>query len=400
MNGNPTAFRDFLESHFKFSYWASRQHDGARRYPQVTPAYIYEALVFQVVLSLRSVLSLDLWLRAPYAPKLLPRRGKRRGSDSTFLRALAAWKPASTRRASYALHRMLRQWGGSRCTLSTGQEVALAVVDGSCFGGHWACALGFAGATWQPLDIEPYAQRGKELPAARALLDRAVCHLGAGFATHLLYDGLMAVKDDFKRARLRWGLHLVLKSKEVGLEPIASSLAAWQGCSDAQLRARGVEVARGVDSERGVAYVVAAQGGIRWQGLAWPLKVAWVHETALKGKRAGQTEPFWVLSTDENLGAEALREIAHRRWAIENQGFKTLNAVVGSKRAYLKNAKAREALLLIWGIGLTLANAFESWLAQQRGERGWGFKTTRRWLAWYVQWSAMDREMTKSGGSP
>ena len=73
---------------------------------------------------------------------------------------------------------------------------------------------------------------------------------------------------------------------------------------------------------------------------------------------------------------------------------------VGSKRAYLKNAHAREALLLVWGIGLTLANAFGLLLEQQRGGRGWGLKSTRRWLAWLVEWSAMSDEIERRGGSP
>jgi hypothetical protein len=400
MKESTVAFRCFVESHFELGLWAKRQRDGARRHPQVSAAYVFEALVHQAVLCLRSLLSLDLWLRAPHAAKLLPRAGKRRGSDSTFLRALARWKLSATRQASYALQRELRAKGWLDRRLGTGRVVRLAVVDGSCFGGFWACALGLAGALWQSLDIEPYAVRGKELPAARALLDRAVRQLGLGFATHLLYDGLMAVKKDFARARLRWGLHLVVKTTEQTLEPAASSRAAWSGCREAQLRALGVEVTRGVDAERGVSYVVCAQAGIEWDALAWPLKVAWVRETPLKGQRCGQTEEFWVLTTDESLCAEELREMAHLRWAIENHGFKALNAAVGSKRAYLKNAHAREALLLVWGIGLTLANAFGWWLEQQRGGRGWGLKSTRRWLAWLVEWSAMSDEIERRGGSP
>ncbi|MGD1017986.1 MAG: hypothetical protein ABSA12_01575 [Verrucomicrobiia bacterium] len=48
---------------------------------------------------------------------------------------------------------------------------------------------------------------------------------------------------------------------------------------------------------------------------------------------AGQTFEFWVLTTDESLRAAEMRELAHARWAIENNGFKHSNAVVGSKRA-------------------------------------------------------------------
>src|SRR5439155_15583309 len=121
---------------------------------------------------------------------------------------------------------------------------------------------------------------------------------------------------------------------------------------------------------------VGAQGGMRWEELVFPLKLAWVCETHLKGKYAGQSFEFWVMSTDESLGAEELRELAHARWAIENNGFKRTNAAVGSKQAYLKDAAAKEALLLLWGIGLALAEAFRLWLETQAAWRDWGVKKT------------------------
>ena len=69
--------------------------------------------------------------------------------------------------------------------------------------------------------------------------------------------------------------------------------------------------ARGVEADRGVTYRVCAQSGIQWDGLVEPLNVAWVQETPLKRPRAGQTEEFWVLTTDATLTAEKLREVAH-----------------------------------------------------------------------------------------
>jgi hypothetical protein len=170
------------------------------------------------------------------------------------------------------------------------------------------------------------------------------------------------------------------------------------------LRALGVEVVRGTDAARGVTYVIVRQHGIVWAGLALALNVAWVREPPLQGKRAGPTEEFWVLTTDESLRAEEMREVAHIRWTIENHGFKTLNALVGSpavRDAYLKNAHARHALLLIWSIGLTLLNAYTLELESQHGKKGWGLKITRwQWLAQWIEWSAIADEIEPSGGSP
>ncbi|MGH9556727.1 MAG: hypothetical protein ACRD2Y_12990 [Terriglobales bacterium] len=400
MVANAQAFRHFVQTQFQLSHWAARQRDDARRQPQITAAFIFRALVYQAVLCLDSLLSVDQWLRSPQARRLLEHTGRRSGSDTTLLRALGAWQLWRSRQAGYALHLWLRDQGWATRTLASGRRVKPAVVDGSCFGGMWAVALGFAGRVWQTVDVVRTHGRGHELAGARRVLGRARQRLGPGFATHVLYDGLMAVRKDFERARLQWDTHLVVKTTEESLEVVQSCRAAWCALADEALRALGVEVARGVDVERMVEYVVCAQSGIRWDGLAWPLVVAWVRETPLKGKRAGQTEECWVLSSDESLRAEELRELAHLRWAIENQGFKTLNASVGSKRAYLKDDHAREALLLIESLGLALVGAFEVWLTQQKGWRGWGVKKTRRWLGRCVEWTALEDEVLGCGGSP
>jgi len=191
--------------------------------------------------------------------------------------------------------------------------------------------LGFVGATRRMVDTVRRRRRGPELAGARRLLGRARRELGAGCATHILYGGLMAVRKDFQRARLQWDTQLVVKTEEQTLEVAQSCRAAWSGAAEAALRAVGVEVVRGVNAELNVGYVVCAQSGIEWEGLAWPLTVVWVRETPLKGKRVGQTEQFCVLSTDETLRAKQMRELAHIRWSVENQGFKTLNAGGGQQ---------------------------------------------------------------------
>jgi hypothetical protein len=106
---------------------------------------------------------------------------------------------------------------------------------------------------------------------------------------------------------------------------------------------------------------VCAQNGIRWDGLDEPLNVAWGQETPLKGPRAGQTEEFWVLTTDATLTAVELREVAHARWGIENLGFKATPAQVGSKLGYVRDARGKETLLLLWSWGLALLGAWQQW---------------------------------------
>jgi hypothetical protein len=397
-----SAFRQFVETEYKLSYWASRQQDRARRRPVVTPAAIFRAALGQGVWGLGSLLQLDQWLRTHGAQRFIGHApdARCRGSDSTLLRALGAWELERAREATYALHLWQRDQGRANRMLTSGRSVRLAVVDGSCFGGVWASVLGFAGAFYYSVDVERYAGRGHELAASRAVLARATERLGAGFATHLLYDGLMADRADFATARRQWGLHLVVKTSEQTLSLVADSRALWSAASPEQLRAAGVEVVQSVDEARAVSYTVCAQEGMRWEDLVFPLKLAWVRETHLKGKYADQSFEFWVMSTDESLGAAEMREMAHARWAIENNGFKRTNAAVGSKRAYLKDAAAKEALLLLWGIGLALQEAFRLWLETQAAWRDWGVKKTARWLSQCILWTGLEDEVLGCGGSP
>ena len=192
----------------------------------------------------------------------------------------------------------------------------------------------------------------------------------------------------------------------------ARNRSAWQGLTDEQLRAAGVEVVRGVDVERKLSYVVYAQSGtclptgkVRWEGLDEPLNVAWVREMALKGKRAGQTEPRhrvsgWVLTTDVTLRAVELREVAHVRWGIENLGFKASNAQVGGKLGYIRNPRVKETLLLLWGWGLALLGAWLGWLNQQPAWRQWGVRKTKALIGLVLTVTALGGEVSGCGGSP
>jgi hypothetical protein len=401
MVGDNQVFRQFAEVQYQFGWWLHRQRDTARRHPQVSAAQLALTVIAQVFFGLRSLLRVDQWLRTSLAVAWLRcATTGRRGSDTTLLKALGMWDRARLRQATYAVHLTLRDQGLCRTTLSTGKTVRLAIVDGTEMGGHRFSVLSVAGAVHHAVDVQPSRGRGHELADSRRLMARAVKRLGTGFATHLLYDGLMAVRKDFRRARWWWGMHLVVKTQEETLDVVQSCRAAWQRLDDEALRVAGVKVVRGVDAPRNVAYGVCAQGGIRWEGLDEPLNVAWVRETALKGKRAGQTEEFWVLTTDATLGAAELRTVAHARWGIENLGFKATNAQVGSKLGYIRNARVKETLLLLWSWGLALLGAWQWWLSQQPAWQQWGVRKTKALIGLVLTVTALGGEVSGCGGSP
>jgi IS4 transposase len=109
-----------------------------------------------------------------------------------------------------------------------------------------------------------------------------------------------------------------------------------------------------------VQYGVTTAGDSQWHGLT--LKVAHVIERFLKPKRGHpDISEFWVITTDEKLSAEDMRELAHLRWSIENRSFRRLNHLVRSKRHVTNNPHVREALLGLWFIGLNLFGLLLAW---------------------------------------
>ena len=382
---NALALRNFATIKYQIPLWADMQRDEARQEPQITAGTIFTAMVYRPTLGAKSWLQVDQKARLAPLKQLTGSTREMVVSDSTLSRVLPKWDLGPTRMASYALHQRLKQAGLATVELSTGRRVRLAVADGSDFGGHLKSVLGFAGKIYQAVDLEESDGRGHELVTSRALLMRAQEYLGPGFATHVLYDGLMADRIDFRFMRKVVKSHLVVKTREETLEIIQSSKQVWSSWPEDKLKRCGVEIVRGTDVERGIVYEVRAQSGIIWDGLEFPLNLAWVRETHLKGKYAGQTLEFWVITTDESLSAEELRELAHKRWAIENNGFKELNERLGSKAAYVKNPQAKQAELLMGFIGMTLLKAFKAYLETLEEWRKLTVRKTKNWLAWAIE---------------
>ena len=68
------------------------------------------------------------------------------------------------------MHLALRDQGWCRTTLSSGQTVRLAIVDGTALGGHRFSVLSFGGAVYHAVDVQPSRGRGYELADSRHIL--------------------------------------------------------------------------------------------------------------------------------------------------------------------------------------------------------------------------------------
>jgi hypothetical protein len=197
----------------------------------------------------------------------------------------------------------------------------------------------------------------------------------------MVADGLYITDMDFRWAVEKGRYHLVVKTTEETLTVIQDARQLFFGNPNEMKDA--LERARGVDVERGVEYEIVAAGGFYWGDLPYPLKVAWVRERFLKPKPGHPTETeFWVITTDETMSAEDLRDVAHARWWVENGVFRRLSELVGSKRRLTANAHVREALMGLWFLGLNLLNAVLGWTNLATRHPGYpAVKVTWKWIA-------------------
>lgn len=394
--------RRFLTQEYPLFEWSAKQSDQVRRFPRIPASAIFLVPVFQAMQGVRSLLQMDQLGRSQWVTQELGRQG----SDTLWLTVLRRWKLEPAQDALFHLHQLLKARGQASLTLSSGRIVTPALVDGSCMGGFHFSVLTMGGKVEHLLSVEPSPGQGHELRISRRLLRRICKKLGKEFASHLLLDGLYANAPFLKFAHEELEIPVVIKRQEKKLtdpperlEILESTQAAWSGLSAAQLQAIGVEVADWVDAARALQYHVLAQGGIAWEGLPFTLKVAHVYKTALKGPDAGQTTCFWVLSTDENLTARELAELAVYRWTIENNTFKELSEQVGSKRAYIQDQTVKTALLLLWGLGLALLKTFTQWLETIPAWAHLGVRKTKK-LFTYALWVEVAEEALLDWAAP
>lgn len=272
--------------------------------------------------------------------------------------------------------------------LSTGRKICAAgITDGSCFGGFWASVLMVAGKSDAVVDLEPYQSRGDELLASRRVLRRATKKLGKGFFDLILADGLYPTEKDFRLCRRELGSDLLVKTQEETLSIVQDARSLFF-TRKAKVR-QGMNRVAGFDSERQMEYEIVWAEGFDWQGLDYPLSVAWVREKYLKPiKGRPEVVEFWALTTFQGLVGEELRELAHGRWRIENGIFKRLNALVKSKRYASHSLKVQEMLLRLWMLGLTLLGAY---LFQE------GLNLIKQiWKTMKITWNWITQQMRRS----
>lgn len=298
-------------------------------------------------------------------------------SDTTMERSLRGFDLGGVHGALWELGRRMLGQEGMRLTLASRRKALVGIVDGSAWGRDFGSVLLVSGDHVDAaVGYRMSAGEGHELETTRALLSEAAEVYGRGWLDYVVADGLYMTQQDFQRGLEQWGHHLVVKTTEETLEVIEDARGLFFGSATLP---EGVEAARGLDPVRGQEYEIIGCGGFQWHGLE--LKVAYVGQRALKPREGREEEPFWVVTTDETLSLEEMRVLAHRRWHVENNGFRQLSQLVSSKRRLTHNVVVREALLGLWLIGLGLF-CYYVWKSGRLVRCG-ALRTAKRTLVWF-----------------
>jgi hypothetical protein len=232
------------------------------------------------------------------------------------------------------------------------KRTRLGIIDGSSLGGQLASVLIEPGLLPRYWGFQLIPKHGKEFPVSLELLRR---FRTAGFK-YLLADGLYARKPFWDVCDQLHCFGLV-KNPDLNLTIIQQA----QGLFDYPVRGRGVgyQECQGTDALRAVAYHIWKTEGL-WSNTHRRLTVARVQETQLKGPRQGQTDTFWVLCQDLTIDPDVLRELAHGRWYIENNGFKALNEQTHRKHRFSHDPSTAAVMAAFQMMGMMLIAAYRA----------------------------------------
>ena len=365
-------FQRFFREYFHLKHRVQTLSDSRSR-PEIGVEVIFFALFYLGVLGMGSLVGLDQFLRTRGGKKLF---GKARPvvSDSTLSRRLAGFGLDGLHALLLAIYAAGRTLGIGRCLIGEGRG-RIGMIDGSQFGRFMASCFAEIGSVCLMGGLEEIPKRGKELPASEQLLRKLLARLGPRWVDLVLLDGLYVAQGFLRVCLELCHIDFLIKTQEVGLNIIQDAMGLFRNYRN---YAQDIERIEGTDAQRMVSSQVYALEGFFLEGVSAPIKVAWVQEEDL---RTGQRREFWVLTSLEELTAEQMRELAHWRWDIENNGFKSLNTLVHTKHLYAHDLHAAEAMTLLLFIAGNLLHLFLAQLTREEIETLFGkLKVTRRFL--------------------
>ena len=239
-------------------------------------------------------------------------------------------------------------------TLARGERPRrIGIIDGSGMGGHFHVTLSLHGSIDCPAMVQPTSGKGKELPTAYRVLDDAYQQMREYFPDLLLCDSLYFNANTFKSVRDK-GSHILIKSSNPEFRTVLQDAKFLFDHKDSVLTP--IRTDSGFDDERWCHWNIEIASG---EFAGYPVLVAHLVEDYPKRTKNAHTE-CWIVTTDLSLSSSSLREAAHLRWHIENNVFKRLSHLTGTKRFYFKDPRRFYTMLRIFLAALASYDALIS----------------------------------------
>jgi hypothetical protein len=220
-------------------------------------------------------------------------------------------------------------------------------------GPHWSTIL----------DLEPIRPGEDEAAAALRLLGRMRRRYGPRFFDVVTVDAWYATGPFVKAVqRLGWGVVSVLKQERYEIYQEATALTRGQPPQPHRWEDRAVELWEAKD----LSFTDAAIG---------PMRVVLAQEHWRQTRRVGgrkivedqQSSWRWLVSRElDGYPAQAIWQIGHRRWGVENHAFNELTA-----HYHLEHCPHHEPVAIVaWLLILVLGFVLFEWFARLHGKLG------------------------------
>jgi hypothetical protein len=274
-------------------------------------------------------------------------------SDSTLQRMLRWLSPHTTRRMVFEIARRLDAMGLLSARLcDSSPRRHLGIVDGSMLGKFHAVCVTLLGSVRVPLLIEPAGRSGKELPVAKRLVKRTAAIMGSHAPQLWLVDGLYFNEGFFSLIRNDLQAHLLIKCKNPEFRDVLKDARAL--FNNASVAVEPIATAKGFDPHRWCSWTVQKTSG---EFAGFPVLLVRLEEHYPK-RSHNRTVVTWIVTTDLSLSCSEIREAAHLRWHIENNVFKRMSHLCGTKRFWFKDQRPYFTMVRLFAAAVAAFDAF------------------------------------------
>jgi hypothetical protein len=297
------------------------------------------------ILNIHSLLKFDQQCRDPRFKQLFGKKTEARkmvSSDSTLQRVARWIKPEEAQRFQASFlpdFRRLHAWAGP--LVQNGRPRKIGIIDGSVMNKQYLVALALYGTVTYPVRLEGCSGRGMELTQAKALIESLPSFLGPSCPELLLFDGLYFTTTVFESVR-KSGMHILVKCGDPDFRTVFKDAKFL--FDSGRLAGDAVVRQTGYDDRRLCRWTIEKTSSTF---AGYPVLVVHLEEEYAKDRKNPHRQS-WIVTSDLCLSLDEIREAAHVRWSIENDVFKKLSHLAGTKRFHSKDPQAFLTMLMLF----------------------------------------------------